>query len=34
MKFKIRIYHLTAKIELKQQSLKLIRHCLTGHTQI
>ena len=33
-KFKVRISQLIAKIELNQQSLTQIKHCLTVHIQI
>ena len=33
VKLKIRTFQLIAKILLKQQSLNLIRHSLTGHVQ-
>ena len=34
MKFKIHIYQRIAKILLKQESLKQIRHSLTGHFKL
>ena len=34
IKFKIGIFQRIAKIDLKQRSLKQIRHCLIEHIQI
>ena len=32
--FRIRISQLISKLQLKQQSLNQIRHCVAGHNQI